>query len=573
MTWRYGSIRRVEVGATGQRDSTRCKRDRGSALLARLPWLILPVAAIASFVWIITRDAHLTFIADDWELLVGRQGTGAAYFLGSFNGNILIGPAIVYKLLLALVGMDSATPFFAVSITVFVTSGVLLFIYLRRRIGDWPALIATIPLLFLGAAFEDLLFAFQIGYFASVAAGLGMLIALDREDERGDWIACALLVVSVIFSSVGLAFIVAALADLIFGRRPWQRRIHIVGWAVLLYAIWWVGWGRHGESHVSFHNLVNAPQFAYNSAAAGVTSLLGLATGDGTSPSQPHLIWGKLLLVPFIGLVCWRIYREGGLSRGMAVSLAIGLTLWILTGLNTESKRPPTSSRYQYPSAVALLLIVGETLRGIRVSKLAVGAAAIVTGLALWGGTSLLQREYTERWRPVGESLRTTLGAVDIAGAKTVADFPIAFAPAPEVRARVYLGVTDEYGSPGWDESELESRSVPELNGADLTIARAIGLTLSPPRRDARVLVCETLQASESAATGLTLLHGVFSFANRGEIPVEVMLNRFSSELSVNLGPIEPGQQASLRIPVDSSRRPWTLGLKGAGPVRLCTTD
>ncbi len=527
---------------------------------------------MASFIWIISRDAHLTFIADDWELLVNRQGTGASYFLDSFHGNILVGPAIVYSALRSLIGIDSATPFFVVSISAFVLSAVLLFLYLRRRTGDWPALIAAILVLFLGAAFEDLLFAFQIGYYASVAAGLGMLIALDREDERGDWIACGLLVVSVLFSSVGLAFAVGALADLAFGRRPWGRRIHVFGWAILLYAIWWVGWGRHGESHVSFHNLLTAPEFAYNSAAAAITSLLGLATGDGSEPSQPHMIWGRLLLIPFIGLLAWRIYREGGLSRGMAIALAIGLSLWFLTALNREPKRLPTSSRYQYPGAIALLLIAGEMLRGVRVPKLALVAAAIVTGLALWGGISLLQREYTERWRPVGDSLRTTLGAVDIAGAKTVAGYPIAFAPEPEVPARVYLEVADEYGTPAWDESELESRPVPELNGADLTIAQALGLALGPPRRGAQVFGCETLEASESGETGLTLLHGGFSFENQAEIPVEVMLSRFSPELSVSLGPIEPGQKAALRIPVDNSKRPWTLGLKGAGPVKLCTT-
>jgi hypothetical protein len=562
----------VEARGEAQRHTSRPRRGR-DVLLARLPWLILAVAVLASFAWIVSRDVHLTFISDDWELLVGRQGTGSSYFLDSFNGNILVGQALVYKALLALFGMGSATPYFVLSISAFLLSAVLLFIYLRRRTGGWPALIAAILLLFLDAAFEDLLFAFQIGYFASVAAGLGMLIALDREDDRGDWIASGLLVISVLFSSIGIAFAVAALADLLFGRRPWERRIHVVAWAALVYGIWWVGWGRHGESHVSFDNLIGTPEYAFNAAGAGITSLLGLATNDGSQPSQPHLIWGKLLLVLFTGLVCWRIHREGGLSRGMAVALGFALSLWFFTGLNQYAERMPTSSRYQYPSAVALLLIAGETLRGVRVPKLAVVVAAVVTGLALWGGISLLQREYTERWRPVGDSLRTTLGAVDIAGSRTVANFPIAFAPTPEVQARVYLDVASRYGSPAWDETELEARPLPELNGADLTIAQALGLGLRPPRRDVQVLACEPLEASESGETGTTLLHGGFSFTNQGEIPVEVMLSRFSSELSVSFGPIEPGQKASLRIPVDNSKRPWNLGLKGAGPVQLCTTS
>jgi hypothetical protein len=96
----------------------------------------------------------------------------------------VVGPALVYKLLQTFFGMSSAMPYYAVSISLFLTSAVLLFAYLRSRVGDWLALLAAVLILFLGAAFEDLLWAFQLGYFASAAAGLGMLLALDREDDH-----------------------------------------------------------------------------------------------------------------------------------------------------------------------------------------------------------------------------------------------------------------------------------------------------------------------------------------------------------------------------------------------------
>ena len=80
------------------------------------------------------------------------------------------------------------------------------------------------------------------------------------------------------------------------------------------------------------------------------------------------------------------------------------------------------------------------------------------------------------------------------------------------------------------------------------------------------------LQASSAGETGLTLLHGGFTFENRASGPVQMMLSRFASEPSVSLGPLETGGKAALTIPVDDSDRPWGLALKGAGPVRLCTT-
>jgi hypothetical protein len=469
--------------------------------------------------------------------------------------------------------MDTAMPFFAVSIGLFLTSAVLLFALLRRRVGDWPALIGAVLLLFLGAAFEDLLFAFQTGYFASMAAGLGMLLAFDREDERGDAIACALLAVSLAFASIGLTFLVGAAAEILLGRRPRDRRAYVVLLPFLLYALWWLGWGHTAESNLGLDNVGHLPEFVFKSAAAGIVSLLGLATGDGSEPSQPHLIWGELLLIPLVTGVGWRIYRDRGLSRGLAVALVLAVFLWGSAALVQNVDRLPTSSRYQYGSAIFLLLILAETLRGLRIPKVAIVATALVTGLAVNGGVSLTQREYRERWRPVGESLRTTLGAVDLAGSRAQPGFRIAFAPSPVATAGRYLSAADSYGSPGYGEAEIEARPEAERGGADLTLAQVLGLALLAPGPGDRTIACESLRASAAGATGTTLQRGGFTLTNQTGEPVEVMLGRFGEGQAVSLGPLPPGEKAALRIPVDRAERPWSLGLIGAGPVRLCTTE
>lgn len=534
--------------------------------------LCLAIALVASAGLLLALDSHLTFIADDWELLVKRQGWSAGALLDPYHENIVLAPAVLYKLLLAVFGMGSALPFYAVSIFLFAASGALLFVYLRRRVGDWLALLGAVLLLFCGAAFEDLLWAFQMGYFGSALAGLGMLLALDREDERGDRLAAALLAVSLAFSSLGLIFVVGALADLTFSSRLRARRAYVALAPLGLYALWWAGWGHTAQTHLSLHNLEHLLGFVIDAAAAGIVSLLGLATGDGSEPSQPHLIWGKLLLVPLVALIALRVYRAGRLPRGLAIALALGLAFWVLAGLNRDDLRFPASSRYQYPSALFLLLIAAEALRGLRVPRPAVVGAAVVTGLALWGGISLMHREYRERWRPVSDYLRSTLAAVDIAAPHADPGFRISFAPTPSASAHTYLAVVGEYGSPAWSEAELTARPEAERAGADLTMAQALDLALGPPHRGRRILACQTLQASAAGDTGLTLLHGGFTLENRATGPVDVMLSRFATELSVALGPLEAGDKAALTIPVDESSRPWDLGLKGAGPVRLCTT-
>ncbi len=492
-------------------------------------------------------------------------------FLDPFHENIVLGPAVLYRFLLASFGMGSALPFHLVAVSLFLASAVLLFAYLRRRVGDWPALIGAIAVLFLGAAFEDLLWAFQMGYFGSMAAGLGMLLALDRGDRRGDRIACALLAASLAFSSLGLAFAAGALADLALSRRPRARRAYVALGPLALFAVWWLGWGRGAESHLSFHNLEYLPSYVFSATGAGITSLLGLATGGGGEPSQPHLIWGKALLLVAIALAAAHVVRQRRVSPGLAVVLAIGLGFWVLAGLNRTLERFPTSSRYQYPSAVFLLLIVAETLRGLRLPRPAIALAAVVTGAALTGGISLLHH-YAQRWERAADAVRSSLAAVDIAGASTERRLTITFRPAVTVPARAYLAAAREHGSPAFTEAELEARPQVDRKRADLTLAKALGLRLSPPGRAVRTASCRALRASARGHTGVALPRGSLTLVNETNAPVEVLLSRFSRAFSVGLGPLPAGAGAALTIPVDNSSRRWNLGLRGEGPVRLCTT-
>jgi hypothetical protein len=541
---------------------------------SRLPLLALGVAVVASMVWLLRLDSQLTFIADDWMLLVKRNQWSLDYFFHPFHGSIVAGPGVVYKVLQETVGMGSATPYYAVSVGTFALSVVLLFFYLRRRVGDWFALFGAVLILFLGAAFEDLLFAFQVGYFGSVAAGLGMLLCLDREDEKWDRVACGLLAVSLAFGSVGLAFAAGAVADFILGRRPRGRRFYVAFGPIVFYGLWWVLWGHDAQNNVSFHNILNAPEFVFNAASAGLVSLMGLATGDGSEPDQPHLIWGKLLLIGGGLLLLARVVRQRRISRGLGVALAIGLAFWLLAGINRDETRLPTSSRFQYPSAVFLLLIVGDGLRGLSGlrRRWVVVAAAVGTVLAIQGGISLLEREHEERWVPYADSLRARLGAIEIAGPQADPAFRIFFPPDIRAPAGDYLQAVEKFGSPAFSEAEIEAHPEANLGSADLDLAQTLGLALEPLSQQSRPLRCQTLKATAAGPTGLTLFPGTFSFENRGALPAEILLGRFSSELAVVMGSLESGALTSLKIPQDNSERPWVLGLKGDGPVELCVT-
>jgi hypothetical protein len=552
-----------------EEDDLRSSATAPSRLIEVVPQILLAVAMTVSAVLIFGLVSDLSFIADDWELLVVRQGWGLDTFFEPFNENIVVGPAFVFKALLAIFGMSSAMPFYVVSIGLFLLSSVLLFALLRRRVGDWPALVGAVLVLFLGAAFEDLLWAFQIGYFGSMAAGLAMLLMLEREDERSDYAACALLAVSVAFSSLGLVFVAGALVDVAFGRRPRLHRADVIFWPLFLFAIWWAGWGHEAKSHLSADNVVHLPSYVYDAAAAGVTSLLGLATNDGSGGDQPHLIWGKIVFALLAIGVGFRILRDREVSRGMAIFLTLAFAFWILAGLNRNEARAPTSSRYQYPSAVFLLLIAGQALKGIRIPAGAVPVAGVAAILAAIGGMSLMTREQEDRWVPAANSLRASLAAVELSAPSTAPAFTVEVPPTITFPASRYLAATSEYGSPAFTEEQLAERPATERATADLTMAQAMSMSLISPAGSFDE--CRRLSASIEADVRTALPSGEYLIENESASPVEVLLRRFAHEFPVTLGPIEPGASAALPIPQDQTSRDWRLGLGGSGPVRLCS--
>src|ERR1700704_3910534 len=175
--------------------------------------VLLGIAALAAVALLLMWGSKLTFLLDDWEFLLYRPGFNADSILAPHGEHISIAPILIYKALLATVGMGSSVPFLAVSIALFLATAILLFIYLRRRVDPWLALLGATIVLFLGPAFDDLLWDFQMGFLGSLACGLGALLLLERGDRRGDGLACALLSVGTAFSSLGLPFIAAACVD------------------------------------------------------------------------------------------------------------------------------------------------------------------------------------------------------------------------------------------------------------------------------------------------------------------------------------------------------------------------
>ncbi|HET9198608.1 MAG TPA: hypothetical protein VFN92_10190 [Solirubrobacterales bacterium] len=531
----------------------------------RAPIGLLALALVASGALLLTLASNLTFVSDGWELLAGRPDWTAGTFLRPFNEHPIMLLALVYKVLLALFGMESALPFYLVSISLFLGSAVLLFVYMRRRVGPWGALAGAVLVLFMGAAWEDLLWEFQMCFFGSMAAGLGALLALDREDDAGDRLACLLLVIANASSSLGVPFIFAVTAKLALGPRPIRwRRAYVVLLPLGLYAIWWLGTGHAAGHRIGPGDIPDFPRYMFDAAAAGIASLLGQQpiAGDGGPPPLAQLL--ALLLT---AVLAYRIYRERRLSPGLIVALVLVFSFWGLLAIDRGPQR--FSSRFQYPSAVFLLIVAAEALRGQRFPRWAVSVLAVVVVAAVVGGISLLDQGYEFR-KSTSQSTKASLAAIEIAGANADPLYRIAFVPSIYLKVQKYRKAAREHGTPAFSEAELMAAPESQRQVADITLAAATRLRLEPARHSDRAGRCRQIRpAGDGSAEGPLAPTGRFAIDNRGEEQAILALGRFARTGSAQLGVLPGGASRSLYLPRDRSSRPWRLDARGA-TIRVC---
>ena len=132
----------------------------------RRPRLAL-AGLLAAALFLFTDGHDQTFWYDEWAFLLGRRGSDLATFLEPHNGHLSLLPIAVYKLLLGAAGMDHYWPFRLTVVVLHLICALLLFVYAERRVGGWLALGAAALLLFLGPAWEVIVWPFQIAWVAS----------------------------------------------------------------------------------------------------------------------------------------------------------------------------------------------------------------------------------------------------------------------------------------------------------------------------------------------------------------------------------------------------------------------
>lgn len=532
----------------------------------------------ASAVVLLVLGSGLTFYQDTWNFLLNRRGFSADVFLAPHNEHIVVAPVAIQKLLLEAFGMESALGERLVLIAVLLITVAFLFTYLRRRIGDWPAFFASALILFLGPAWQVLLWPFEYSLAGGVAGGLAMLVMLDRQDRRGDILACLALIVSFSFATLGLAFAAAALVDVWLHRRErgWGR-LYVALVPLALYGAWYLGYGHEAGSPLALRNVAAAPQYILDALAASTAALFGLGR-PMPNWGTVSLNWGRPLLVLAIAVAVASQYRRPGISRRVTAGAVAGAAYFAMAALSYSVGREPTNSRYLHMSAIFTLLIAVALFERHRFRPRALVIAGLITAVAVLSNMVPLVdgRSYMMRQT---ELTRSNLAAMELARDHIPPHFRLAPDIAGtgsliDVQAQTYFSAADKYGTPAYSEAELREAPDYARYQADVVLIDALpvsdGTSLGLPEPGSLPGVCQTVEPGSNGE--LSVDPGVVNIAVGQGQPYAVQLRRFAEpgDYALDIQGIAPESVTRLEIPQDRGTKNWSLRVLSAQGAEVC---
>ena len=541
------------------------------ALRSRLPahpaTILAGAAMVVSGALLLRWMSRLTFWRDEWDFLLHREGWSLDTFLQPFAEQLLAIPILSYRTLQTAFGMDDPLPYQIVSVALFLLSVAMVFIYMRRRLGEWLALAAVLPILFLGPSWDDLLFPFQMALFGSVSSGVAALLLLERRDRAGDVGAAVLLFLSLFFFDLGICFVAAATIELAFGRDRW-RRAYVVAVPTAIWLLWYAIWGHEAHTFISFGNFARSPSYMLDGLAASLATWVGLGT---EAYDTTKLDWGRPLLVLALGLGALRLYTMRRFSPRLVATAVLLFGFWFLVALNTNPLAPATAGRYQYLGIVLMALFVAELAAGLRARWYAV--ALIVLAAVMAATTNGVRlRDAAIGLAGVAEQQRGGLAALELARDEVDPDFLLTQENSGVdylgwLDAGSYLDAVDQYDSPAYSPSGLASAPDNARTSADTVSAAALGVGFQPA--GAGFEACRRLDLRGGPAVIELPPEGiVLESARTG---TDASLRRYATgSFPVSLGALEPRSPVLLRTPPDRSTLPWTLELAGGGPVTAC---
>lgn len=466
------------------------------------------------FVNVLHLTSYKTFFLDEWTFIVSRRPWDLGLIFVPQNGYLTVIPILVWKVLFVAVGLRSYVPYEAVLLATHVTTVLLLFVLIRRRSGDLPALAASATLLFLGAGGENIVYAFQINWVGSAAFGLLAMILLDGNPPfpgRVPAVSLALLC-SLMCHSIGLAFVAAVFIEL--ATDPARRRFLLSLVVPIAAQIAWLlafATGTPGSPGVFSSVLrgANGPTYLVSLAgfvATGVETsaagILGLAATAGPAS-----------LTVLAGLLGWRLYRQKRIQSWQTGMVGGVLSLFALAALGRAEMGPlyATQSRYIYVGAVFLLPLIAHAAgelpwRGLWRPVLAAAfALALVSNIVQLQIRAVSQVDFMRVEVAELQTVEVFRGAPDMTPHGYIENDDM-----PTLQASDYLAATAELGS-AVPRASLNTLKALPAYAVDRVMVNLFGDALTfkaDSGRSVQGLTCRNIDSSAGSTMDLQVPNG-----------------------------------------------------------------
>lgn len=535
--------------------------------------LVLAAAMVGAFALDLWLGRGTTFSTDEIDWFSSTPGLDVHQALAPYNGHLILTTRLLYDAMFHVFGVSYA-PFRALALLAVLATAWLVFTFARRRVGGTVALLPALILLVFGSDAMHVLEGNAILDVTPLALGIGALLALERDDARGDLAACALLVAAISIYSTGLAFIGGA-AVLVAAERARWRRAWVVLIPIALYAAWFIwskGQPANTVDELKLSNFLLAPVWAADSLGYVSASIAGL-NYQAFETSWVALAGAGAIVLAVLGI-------RRGVTPWLLATIATPLIFWTLgAAVQSPPFREPGAGRYMLPGAVVVLLFAAEAARDLRFRRswlIGIGAVAafgFATNLAMLNqsGNSMRAASIVTRY---------DLAALEAAGGKLGASPPSALLPGfdpggllwPLLEqtgqggvATGYLDAVAEFGSPAYSEAELASLPGGLRTVAVEAIAHVTGVRLEATANTATGCREVSAEGSESVITPLPPGGAVLESRLGGAVSV----SRFGASPPVSIGNLTAGVPSALVVPADSLRGPWSA-VVAASSVRIC---
>lgn len=309
------------------------------------PTAVLGAVVLGYGIWLLVVGGRGWFWGDDWEFLL-RRGSVTGVDHGLFephNGHWSTAPIVIVRVLYALFGMTTYTPYVLVTIAIHLGIAWVMFVLLcRSKCPPWIACAAAVFVVFIPVGQDNIVWDAAMNNTGAILCGLLAVLALQGGDlDRGrPFLTWTWLVLGLMFSATGISAVVLASVFAAVVRSP-RNALRVLSVPAAVFVVWFLTFGEAGGEGGS---KLDVPQFVWS----GLTNSFGTALGV---PEAGPVVFLGLLLASVVNHDTPAMVRHlgwAGLSAATAQLFLEGLARGIL-GIEVAA-----SGRYAYFTLVFL---------------------------------------------------------------------------------------------------------------------------------------------------------------------------------------------------------------------------